>query len=115
MVSNFIGGDQILLGAGSSVEPFWNLYAVHKNPHVLKLLEKYRIGTKEKVSSYLQNSSIQKVISIPEILSFTVEYKGCLQTVISLFMLVIIFIFLKKLKYISSISLFICGKKFIST
>ncbi|MCL4131874.1 UNVERIFIED_CONTAM: hypothetical protein GTU68_049253 [Idotea baltica] len=38
------GGDKIMLGAGGSVEPFWALYAVHKNRHVLDLLEKYRIG-----------------------------------------------------------------------
>lgn len=38
------GGDKILLGAGGSVEPFWALYAVHKNPHVLDLFEQYRIG-----------------------------------------------------------------------
>ncbi|ROT80584.1 putative sulfite oxidase, mitochondrial, partial [Penaeus vannamei] len=38
------GGDKILMGAGGSVEPFWALYAVHKNPHVLELFEKYRIG-----------------------------------------------------------------------
>ena len=30
---------------GSSVEPFWEVYAVHKdNPEVYELLEKYRIG-----------------------------------------------------------------------
>ncbi|XP_064079755.1 sulfite oxidase-like [Macrobrachium nipponense] len=38
------GGDKILMGAGGSVEPFWALYAVHKNPHVLKIFENYRIG-----------------------------------------------------------------------
>lgn len=38
------GGDKILLGAGGSVEPFWALYAVHKNPEILKILEKYRVG-----------------------------------------------------------------------
>lgn len=38
------GGDQILLAAGSSVEPFWMLYAVHNNPHVWKILETLRIG-----------------------------------------------------------------------
>lgn len=47
-VTDFIeqhpGGDQILLAAGNSVEPFWALYAVHENPHVYKILEKYRIG-----------------------------------------------------------------------
>lgn len=43
-VSEHPGGDQILLAAGSSVEPFWLLYAVHKNPHVLEILESMRIG-----------------------------------------------------------------------
>ncbi|XP_068238177.1 sulfite oxidase [Palaemon carinicauda] len=38
------GGEKILMGAGGSVEPFWALYAVHKNPHVLQIFEKYRIG-----------------------------------------------------------------------
>lgn len=38
------GGDKILLGAGQDIEPFWNLYAVHKHPDVFKLLESHRIG-----------------------------------------------------------------------
>lgn len=38
------GGDKIMMGAGGSVEPFWALYAVHKNPHVLNIFETYRIG-----------------------------------------------------------------------
>nr|XP_045607960.1 sulfite oxidase, mitochondrial-like isoform X2 [Procambarus clarkii] len=38
------GGDTIMMGAGGSVEPFWALYAVHKNPHVLEWFETYRIG-----------------------------------------------------------------------
>ena len=33
-----------MLGAGGSAEPFWALYAVHKAPHVLDILEKYRVG-----------------------------------------------------------------------
>ena len=33
------------MAAGGSLEPFWNLYAVHlKNPEVYTLLEEYRIG-----------------------------------------------------------------------
>ena len=32
------------MGAGGSADPFWDLYAVHKEEHVLKLLEQYRIG-----------------------------------------------------------------------
>ncbi|RWS31355.1 putative sulfite oxidase-like protein, partial [Leptotrombidium deliense] len=38
------GGDKILMAAGGAVDPFWELYAVHKNPQVLDILEKYRIG-----------------------------------------------------------------------
>lgn len=38
------GGDKILLAAGASVEPFWELYAIHQNPEVLKILETLRIG-----------------------------------------------------------------------
>ena len=38
------GSDKIIMAAGSSIEPFWMLYGVHKNPNVLAMLEKYRIG-----------------------------------------------------------------------
>lgn len=38
------GSEKISMAAGSSVEPFWMLYGVHKNPNVLAILEKYRIG-----------------------------------------------------------------------
>jgi sulfite oxidase len=34
-----------MMAAGGSVEPFWEIYAVHKaNPQVLELIELYRIG-----------------------------------------------------------------------
>ena len=38
------GGDKILMGSGGALEPFWTLFAVHKNKEVMTLLEKYRIG-----------------------------------------------------------------------
>ena len=38
------GGDKILLAAGGSLEPFWQMYAVHKNPEVYTILEELRIG-----------------------------------------------------------------------
>ena len=38
------GGDKILMASGGALEPFWTLFAVHKNIQVMKLLEKYRIG-----------------------------------------------------------------------
>lgn len=43
-VSHHPGGDNILLGAGGNIEPFWNLYASHKKEKIFKLLEKFRIG-----------------------------------------------------------------------
>ncbi|XP_050293036.1 sulfite oxidase-like [Anthonomus grandis grandis] len=42
------GGEQILIAAGSSVEPFWVLYGIHKSPHVFKILETLRIGNLKK-------------------------------------------------------------------
>lgn len=38
------GGNKILLAAGSAVEPFWELYNVHKNEEVFKLLQEMKIG-----------------------------------------------------------------------
>lgn len=38
------GGDNILLGAGNSVEPFWEVYGQHKTQQVFELLESFRIG-----------------------------------------------------------------------
>lgn len=48
-ITNFVsehpGGDQIMLAAGNSVEPFWMLYAAHNNSQVFEILETMRIGT----------------------------------------------------------------------
>ncbi|XP_041975205.1 sulfite oxidase, mitochondrial [Aricia agestis] len=38
------GGEQIMNAAGYSIEPFWNVYGMHKTQEVYKLLESYRIG-----------------------------------------------------------------------
>ncbi|CAH1103927.1 unnamed protein product [Psylliodes chrysocephalus] len=53
------GGDQILMAAGSSVEPFWMLYGVHENPHVYAILENYRIGNliKEEITNLTADMS----------------------------------------------------------
>lgn len=39
------GGDKILLAAGGALEPFWALYAVHNQEHVLEILSTYKVGT----------------------------------------------------------------------
>lgn len=38
------GGDNIMLGAGSAIDPFWAIYQQHNNKEILTLLEFYRIG-----------------------------------------------------------------------
>jgi len=43
-VESHPGGNKILLAAGSSLEPFWEIYTVHKTDEVFKMLEEYRIG-----------------------------------------------------------------------
>ncbi len=55
------GGEKILLAAGSSLEPFWSIYAVHKEPGILNMLEKFRIGNlkRDKVSNENPNDPFQ--------------------------------------------------------
>ncbi|KAI1308642.1 Sulfite oxidase, mitochondrial [Halotydeus destructor] len=38
------GSSKIMMAAGGSLEPFWELYALHKRADVLDILEKHRIG-----------------------------------------------------------------------
>ncbi|XP_022053143.2 sulfite oxidase, mitochondrial [Acanthochromis polyacanthus] len=38
------GGDKIMLAAGGALEPFWALYAVHNQEHVLEILSDYKVG-----------------------------------------------------------------------
>lgn len=47
-ITDFIGGhpggERILMAVGGALEPFWDLYGVHKSVHVLEILEEMRIG-----------------------------------------------------------------------
>ncbi|KAH6877150.1 Oxidoreductase, molybdopterin-binding domain-containing protein [Thelonectria olida] len=38
------GGDVILRAAGGSIEPYWDIFAIHKNDYVLDILKQYLIG-----------------------------------------------------------------------
>lgn len=38
------GKSKILLAAGGALEPFWSLYAMHKQEHVLEILQGYKVG-----------------------------------------------------------------------
>ncbi|XP_030634591.1 sulfite oxidase, mitochondrial [Chanos chanos] len=51
------GGDKILLAAGGALEPFWALYAVHGQDHVLDILSGYKVGelSPEDVKQQQQN------------------------------------------------------------
>ncbi|XP_045459962.1 sulfite oxidase, mitochondrial [Melitaea cinxia] len=38
------GGEQIMNAGGLSIEPFWNVYGMHKTKEIFEILESYRIG-----------------------------------------------------------------------
>ena len=38
------GPSKIMLAAGGALEPFWDMYAIHKKAEVLDILQEYRIG-----------------------------------------------------------------------
>ncbi|XP_073772157.1 sulfite oxidase, mitochondrial isoform X1 [Danio rerio] len=56
-VSMHPGGDKILLAAGGALEPYWALYAVHKEEHVLEILSEYKIGVLNPESLKRQEST----------------------------------------------------------
>lgn len=43
-VSAHPGGDVILRAAGQSIDPYWAIFSIHKQPHVKEILEGYLIG-----------------------------------------------------------------------
>ncbi|KAJ0068551.1 hypothetical protein NL108_009660, partial [Boleophthalmus pectinirostris] len=48
------GGNKIMLAAGGAVEPFWALYAVHNQEHVLEILSEYKATIINSYSSSVQ-------------------------------------------------------------
>jgi sulfite oxidase len=54
------GGEQILLAAGSSVEPFWMLYAVHNNT----LMSSTYWKIYESVRTVSKNKSVNSVFGV---------------------------------------------------
>ncbi|KAI1074838.1 Oxidoreductase, molybdopterin-binding domain-containing protein [Whalleya microplaca] len=38
------GGEVILRAAGGSIEPYWDIFAIHKSPYVREILEQYVVG-----------------------------------------------------------------------
>ena len=38
------GGDVILRAAGGSIDPYWDIFTIHKAPHVYEILSQYLIG-----------------------------------------------------------------------
>jgi len=43
-VSAHPGGDIILRAAGKSIDPYWEIFSIHKQPHVREILDQYLIG-----------------------------------------------------------------------
>lgn len=59
------GGDKILMAAGGQLEPFWELYAVHKTDQVLKILEQYKIGSLAKEDQINENNAFDPYATDP--------------------------------------------------
>jgi sulfite oxidase len=38
------GGEIILNAAGGSIDPYWDIFTIHKSPHVYEILDQYLIG-----------------------------------------------------------------------
>jgi sulfite oxidase len=38
------GGDVILRAAGGSIDPYWNIFTIHKTPYIYEILDQYKIG-----------------------------------------------------------------------
>ena len=38
------GGDVILRAAGGAIDPYWDIFTIHKAPHVYEILSQYLIG-----------------------------------------------------------------------
>ncbi|KAI1459832.1 Oxidoreductase, molybdopterin-binding domain-containing protein [Annulohypoxylon moriforme] len=38
------GGEVILRAAGGSIEPYWDIFSIHKSPYVREILEQYIVG-----------------------------------------------------------------------
>src|SRR4051794_10554118 len=51
------GAEKILLAAGGSVEPYWNLYRQHLTPAVEEILKEYCIG------DYIQDEKEKEVVA----------------------------------------------------
>lgn len=65
-ITSFVNGhpggvDKIEMAAGSRIDPFWELYPQHKNPEVIELLEKNKIG--ELIDNEVDSTNGIKVVT----------------------------------------------------
>lgn len=65
-VSNHPGGSRILLAAGSSIEPYWEMYAAHKQEEIYEMLEELRIGNITEKSKDEQKDSSDPYANDPK-------------------------------------------------
>lgn len=65
-MSNHPGGSRILLAAGSSIEPYWEMYAAHKQEEIYEMLEELRIGNITEKSKDEQKDSSDPYANDPK-------------------------------------------------
>lgn len=61
-VPNHPGGEKILLGAGSAIDPFWAIYQQHNTIEILTLIEQYRIGNLN-ADEHTENDNLNSIWS----------------------------------------------------
>eukprot|EP00922_Rhytidocystis_sp_ex-Travisia-forbesii_P054159 GHVS01080342.1.p1 GENE.GHVS01080342.1~~GHVS01080342.1.p1 ORF type:complete len:634 (-),score=108.57 GHVS01080342.1:313-2214(-) len=61
------GASRIVLASGGSIEPFWNLYSVHKQQGIYDMLEEMRIGNLELTENEIAQQKHQKHRDISDI------------------------------------------------
>jgi sulfite oxidase len=61
------GGQKILLAAGNSIEPFWNVFTIHKTKETLELLENYKIGTLLPLEKDPTAKDCQKIVGLEKL------------------------------------------------
>ena len=61
-----LGGEKILLAAGGAIDPFWQMYAIHKKDEIFEILESYRIGNFKKDKNYKEVKTDDPYANEPE-------------------------------------------------
>lgn len=58
------GGDKILLAAGASIDPYWNVYQIHNTPETVEMLEELRIGNLDEKDVVVEELKVISCLAI---------------------------------------------------